>query len=233
MTSTRTGNLSVSNLKTQVYPLSDTSALGPRRLPEVCLVDNIDVKYSDKDKYIPCAGTIPMTFLGTPNTSWSAKEYGDNTERMTVLTSTAAITLPAVTGAANQAIGTLVYTFPAVNTAIGGGASFLGSFQASVTPAATPEVGMGTAIGTGAIATLGATMDNVLAGVAATDVNSTTLNRVDHIYTSVLSSATPALYLNLAALWAAADTIVLNAGAKIIVHWKPHLDIEQSGYQVV
>jgi len=232
MTSTSTGNIGAA-LKVQPYPLSDTAVLGPRRGKAAELRKDLLVRQTDSDGYTNLAGNIPSTFLGTPGTSWAVKEYGDNSNRKTILTSTAPIVLPAVTGAANQAIGVLVYTLPAVDQAIGFGAKIRGSITAAVTPAATPVSGLGTAIGTGAVAALAATMRDVVGSNAIGAANGTVFNFADSISTFKLSTTPPQVFLNFANNWAAADTITVNTGFQIIFSWNPLADIEQSGYNVI
>jgi hypothetical protein len=190
--------------------------------------------YANEEGYIPAVGTLPLAYRGSPGTSWTAREYGDNTERKTVLTLGSDVTFPAVSGAGNLQIGLLTYTFPAVNVAVGNGAVFVGSMQAASGTGATPEVGLGMALGSGASATLGATHKNVAGATSSptmTDLNSTSVTVGDSVAIFGSAASAPKLYINLAANWAGADTITLKSGSQIIFNWKPLDQLEQTGYK--
>lgn len=230
MTSTSTGNRGAA-LPTQPYPSSNTAIVGPLRLPQTALQFDMPVRYSSKDKYIVCAGTIPITFLGTPATNWSVKEYGNNLERLTILTCNTAYTITVASGVGNLGVSSLLYTFPAVDMTINASASIVGSLQAAVTPAtATAVIGVGTTPAAGAIAVLAAAMRNIVGSNTLPNLNSTAFDYVDIQSAAVNGSANPAAYLNIANNWAASDTITVPVGFKVMFHWKPLADIEQSGY---
>lgn len=230
MTSTSTGNRGAA-LPTQPYPLSNIPSVGPLRLPQTALQFDMPVRYSNKDKYIVTAGHIPLTFLGTPAPNWSVKEYGTNLERFTILTCNNAFTISVPSGAGNLGVGTLLYTFPAVDMTINAGASVVGSLQAAVTPlTATAVLGVGTTIASGVIAVLATAMRNIVGSNTLANLNSTAFDICDIQQAAVNGSANPAAYLNLANTWAASDTITVPVGFKVMFHWKPLADIEQSGY---
>ncbi len=190
--------------------------------------------YANEESYIPCVGTLPLAYRGTPGTSWTAREYGDNTQRKTVLTLTADVNFPAVSGAGNLQIGLLAYTFPAVNVAIGNGAVFVGGMQAASGTGATPGFGLGTALGAAATATVATAGKNVLGATSTptmSDLNSTSNTIGDSVAVFAAASTAPKLYINLAAAWAGADTITIKSGAQIIFTWKPLDQLEQTGYK--
>lgn len=229
MTSTSTGNRGAA-LPTQPYPATNIPTVGPRQMPETAMHKAIPVRYTSSDKYINSAGNIPQTFRGTPATNWSVKEYGDNAMRKTILTCNTAHTITVASGAGNLAVGEVVYTFPAVDVAIGGGASIVGSVTASVTPAATPAIGLGTTIGSGAVAALATNMRNVVGSNTIPAANGTAFDYPDILLVALTGASNPALYLNFANSWAASDVLTIPVGFAIHVHWKPLADIEQSGY---
>lgn len=230
MTSTSTGNRGAA-LPVQPYPLSNTTAIGPLRLPQTALQFDMPVRYSSRDKYIVSAGNIPLIMLGTPNTNWAAKEYGSISERFTILTCTNAFTITVASGAANLGVNYLLYTFPAVDMTINASASIVGSLQAATTPGTlTAVIGVGTTPATGAIAVLAAAMRNIVGSNTLPNLNSTAFDYVDIQSAAVNGSANPAAYLNIANSWAASDVITVPAGFKVMFHWKPLADIEQSGY---
>lgn len=230
MTSTSTGNRGAA-LPTQPYPSSNIASVGPLRLPQTALQFDMPVRYTNRDKYISSAGNIPITFLGTPAANWSLKEYGSNTERFTILTCNTAFTITVASGAANLGVNTPLYTFPAVDIAISAGASIVGSLQAAVTPlTASAVIGLGLTPSTGAIAALAAGMRNVVGSNTLTNLNSTAFDYVDILTVAANGSTNPILYLNLANNWAASDTITVPVGFKVMCHWKPLADIEQSGF---
>lgn len=190
--------------------------------------------YLNDEKYIPAVGMLPLVYRGTAGTSWTALEYGSCSERKTVLTLGSDVTFPAVSGAGNLQIGLLAYTFPAINVAVGSGAVFVGRMQAASGTAATPQFGLGMALGSGASATLGATHKNVLGATSSptmSDLNSTSNTIGDTVSVFGSAASAPKLYINLAAAWAGADTITLKSGAQIIFNWKPLDQLEQTGYK--
>lgn len=109
---------------------------------------------------------------GTAGTNCTATHYGDGVNVTAVITITNAVIT--VGNSADLATGTLIYTLPA-------GACLINSAYMSVaiagvsTTTDTPDVGLGTVIGTGAVATLDgtATFENIITGQTATDTNGT------------------------------------------------------------
>lgn len=114
------------------------------------------------------------TGVGVAGTSCTATEYGDGKNHVTKLVITA---LSQVVGDnASLGVGSIIYTFPAGIIAIkaaGGSVAMTVDFG---TKTDTPEVGLGTLIASGAIATLGAgnaAMEDITDGIATADVNGT------------------------------------------------------------
>jgi len=168
-------------------------------------------------------GVYPQV-VGAVGSNVSAIEYGDSKNHVTVLTLTnLEYTIAA---AADEAVGSLVYTFPAgvhlheitdMNITLQGG----GTVDAD-----TPDVGCGSVIATGAVSVLGgtATFEDYITGQTATDCSGTaipaTLGATAGILTGISindASDVKAIHLNLADGWAGADTITANG--TIILKW--------------
>lgn len=112
-------------------------------------------------------GTAPKTSIGvgTANTGVTAEEFGDGVNHRTVLTVNT--TLPAIAGGADLAVGKLLYTLPAGVQVIDAALMSLAITQTEGNiNADTPDGGLGTVIGTGAVATLDgtATFEDILTG---------------------------------------------------------------------
>jgi len=163
--------------------------------------------------------------VGVAGTNVTAVEYGDGVQHTTVLTLTnVAYTIAA---AANEIVGALIYTFPAgvhlhkvtyMDVALQGG---------GVVNADTPDIGIGSVIGTGAFAVLGgtATFEDYVDGSAAADCNGTAtvvgpVGATAGILTGISLNAaadSKAINLNFAAGWTGADTV--NATGTVVLEW--------------
>lgn len=106
--------------------------------------------------------------IGTPNTGVTAVEYGNGYNHVTVLT--VSVT-DALTTADNGAIcdGYLLYTFPAGVIVVHHTYMSMGVTATAEQQADTPDVGIGTVIGTGSVATLDGTsgFEDLLTGQTA------------------------------------------------------------------
>lgn len=102
-------------------------------------------------------GKLARGLVGTVGTSISAVEMGEGNRRRTILTVTAPISVVTTPDTAALAGGALIYTFPAGQVIV---ERVYGDFGLDVddnlNDEDTPEVGLGTLIGSGAVATLGA-----------------------------------------------------------------------------
>jgi len=161
-------------------------------------------------------------------TGLSVVEQGDAVNHKTVLT-LAAFPVGSATGAAALAFGGLVYTLPA-------GAQVIESVYMSValtgtTPivADTPEIGIGSVLGAGVAATLGAagaTMEDYWEGVASAAISGATATVGTKVATAgaltgiAINAAASAktFYLNVADTWAAAGDVTATGTIHII--WK-------------
>lgn len=160
---------------------------------------------------------------GTAGTDVTSVEYGDGFRHTTILTLTN-VPLAAVTGAAAQAVGAVVYTLPAGIEAYEI-TSMSVALQAGVTgnKTLTPHIGIGTVIATGAVATLAgtATFEDIIVQQTAANANGTatvaTLVPTAGIPLITGSAGSKAVNLNIAATWTAADTV--TATGTITLQW--------------
>lgn len=156
--------------------------------------------------------------IGAAAPGCTVVEYGDGTKHQTVIT--VDTVFPVITGASTYGVGTLVYTFP------GGALDVKATYiSMSITQTDdnitddTPDIGVGTTIGTSTSGTLnGGTMENLMPGQAADDCDGTA--EVKHSVTSLLITTlgNHAVYFNAADTWAGSDAAAIIAGT-IIIEW--------------
>jgi hypothetical protein len=158
--------------------------------------------------------------LGTVGTNVTAEEFGDDVHHVTKLTLTAT-TVYAVAGAAAEAIGVLIYTFPAGALIVRGCSISIGLTNTDTNiDADTPDLGIGTVIATGAVAVLGgtATFENIMTGQTMNNCTGTAeVNAVGTVLAIPAASA-HTVHLNVADTWAGAETALVAAGT-IWLEW--------------
>jgi hypothetical protein len=156
------------------------------------------------------------TGAGTVTTSATtvAAEYGDGVNHITKLTMTA-FAMGTSGDNASLGIGAKFYTFPA-GTILVESATIVGGITAAISVTTdTPEVGIGTVIGSGAIATLSTTLEDIVDGGAAgltggdavaPDVAGTAFYKGNTFTTGILIKTSGGkardLFLNAAVAWA-------------------------------
>lgn len=157
--------------------------------------------------------------VGVAGTSCTAAEYGDGTHHRTVITITN-LTMITPVGATNLASGKLIYTLP--DGAIVTKAEYINialTCADAICTTDTPVLGLGTTIGTGAVAVLSGTAGfvNMMAGQAVADCNGTA--KIKTVNTQlVIEAADPSIvHLNIADGWAGADTI--KANGTVVIEW--------------
>lgn len=155
--------------------------------------------------------------IGTVASGTSVVEYGNGAFHQTVITvDTTLSTISATT----LRVGKLIYTFP--DGAVDVKATYMSmalTTSGTSNTADTPDIGIGTVIGTGSSATLnGGTMENIITGQTADDCNGTA--EVLHQVTSLVIATAGAhtVYFNAADTWVATDTACAIAGT-IIIEW--------------
>lgn len=138
--------------------------------------------------------------VGTAATGVTAVHYGDGVNNTVVLTMTG--TAITVGNSANLATGVLIYTLPA-GACLVTGAYMSVAIDGVSTTTDTPDVGIGTVIGSGAVTTLGgtATFENIITGQTAADTNGT----------ATVKSAGPTAGTPLEIATGGAHTIYFNA----------------------
>ena len=157
---------------------------------------------------------------GTADTGVTVFEGGDKVNRWTRMTINT--TFPAIAGGANLAVGKLIYTLPAGEILITGTSMSVAIAGAAAIQADTPDIGIGTVIGSGVVAVLGgtATFENILTGQTMTDCNGTAT--VATVSTNLVIAAAGAhtVYLNVADGWAAGGDASADVSGTILLTWK-------------
>lgn len=157
---------------------------------------------------------------GTAGTNVVAEETGIGESRTTKLTLSNFV-VGALGGAlADLALGGLVYTLPAgaQNVEL----AYMSVGLTAVGTAATPDVGIGTTQGSGAVATLdlvGAAAENIITGQTAADISGTVTEISSTPDLLVASGGDKTIYLNAADGWAADNTGNLTADGIIVLKW--------------
>ena len=158
--------------------------------------------------------------IGTPGTGVTAVESGSKNFHLTTLTlSGVALTIGDTAALAD---GALIYTFPAGAIIVEAAYLSVGVTLTTGTPTTdTPDVGLGSVIGTGAVATLDgtATFEDIMTGQTATDVAGTaTLAMVE---TTLLIPAASAhtVHFNIADTWANVDNTAATAAGTVVLKW--------------
>ncbi len=150
-------------------------------------------------------GVAPAGTGGTAGTDVTAVEYGDAAMHSTVLTFSSLV-IGAVGDSSNIARGVLIYTLPAGIIRVRNAAWSIGlTLSASATPTTdTPDLGLGTVIAAGAVATLDGTgtFEDIMTGQTINDVAGTV--EVTTVTTQLMIPAASAhtIHLNVADGWA-------------------------------
>lgn len=175
-------------------------------------------------------GSKPPGLVGTAGTSIAAIELGDGMTRRTILKVTAPISIVTTPDTAALAGGALIYTFPAGQIIIHEVYGDVGiEINDATNEGDTPEVGLGTVIGAGAIATLGASdplMEDIWGphvvtgcdvGAAPTDA----IQQVTNPAKILLGAGVHLVHFNMADTWgngAGTADAFLQAG-RFIIDW--------------
>lgn len=133
-------------------------------------------------------------------------------------------TLGAIAGGANLALGKLILTLPSVECIIMAAAMSLAIKQteAHIT-ADTPDIGLGTTVGSGAVAVLGGTaaFENILTGQTMADCDGTPV--VETVVNSPLALTTggvnKTIYANVADGWAASGDAAAKLRGTVELWW--------------
>jgi len=163
--------------------------------------------------------------IGKPEAAYVAavKEDGDNVFHRTTLSLTGA--LPAIAGGANLAVGRKIYTFPHAGIRIL--SAYFNGVAITQTEGNidddTPDVGLGTTIASGVVATLDGTaaFENVLTGQTLADCDGTA-KVAGAANTLVLAKTTAAyaVHLNVADGWAASGDAGALISGDVVITWE-------------
>lgn len=177
---------------------------------------------ADKTIRGPYGANKPITSdnVGTVASGSTVVEYGDSVHHQSVIT--VDTTLGDIPGGAELSLGKLIYTFPAGALDVKSTYMSMALTQSDGNITSdTPDIGIGTTIGTGTealLSSIAAGCENMLTGQTADDCNGTA--EVKHLATSLIVATADAhtVYFNAADGWAGADTACAIAGT-IIIEW--------------
>lgn len=171
---------------------------------------------------------ITTSTIGTVTTTatTSVAEYGDDVNHVTVLTLT---DFAVGTSGDNVAlaIGASLYTLPAGDLVIEN-TSFTGTITASISdPTTTGEIGLGTTVGSGANATLGAVAagaENILGPIVVTGGEfdgAEVFSGASAPTTFILAADGHVIYFNIAATWADVTAAgAVTATGTVTIKWR-------------
>lgn len=161
--------------------------------------------------------------VGVAGTNVIAVEQGNSYAHTTVLTlSSVAITIG---NNASLAVGSLIYTLPAGAIIVESAYLSVGLTLTTGTPKTdTPQIGIGTTIGTGANATLATTTANIITGTSMANISGTA-SVLQQIPTAnvpfvIAAAAAHTLYLNFACAWSAVTSAAATATGTVVVNWR-------------
>lgn len=174
------------------------------------------------------ATPVTTANVGTANTGVTAVEYGDGVDHTTVLTVSVTDAVDIADNAA-LADGYLLYTFPAglivVEQAYMTMALSVASTEAQ---ADTPDVGLGTVIASGAVATLDGTgtFEDLLTGQTAADSNGTATvalaNPTAGVPFLIPAASAHTVHFNIADTWAddTGGDLTGDIAGTVVLKWK-------------
>ncbi len=166
---------------------------------------------------------LTTQWVGTASTGVTATEYGNGRDHVTVLTLDSAFALPSVPGGAAAATGRALYEFPE-NAAIEVKSVLLKvGLTDSVHAIDAPEIGVGTAIGAGIVATLdlsgGGDSENMLIGTASTAMDGTVVIATQATGLMIGLTANEIAYLNIADAAFQAGAGAATAAGSVTIAW--------------
>ena len=168
------------------------------------------------------ANLTRATVAGTAGTGVTAVEQQSGQQQVTKLT-LSAFTIAAIAAGAAEAIGKLIYTLPAGAILVRAAYIDVGlEGTDALIDADTPDIGVGTLIGTGAVATLDlvdAAAEDILSGQLAANCTGTHTDKgVTDQGLVIKAGDSHAVHLNVADTWAGADAGLIANGT-IVLEW--------------
>jgi hypothetical protein len=163
----------------------------------------------------------------TTGATTSAVEIGDGLSHTTILTLTNFAVGTSGDNAA-KAIGASLYSLPAGTCLVESSYISVGLTLADAIQTDTPEIGLGTAVGTGVVATLGAvgaTAENIWEGEATANVSGTAKvgakNPTASVPLVITAGGSHDIYLNCAVSWADITApAAVTATGTVVINWK-------------
>lgn len=150
-----------------------------------------------------------------------ASEIGNGVQYTTKLTVNT--TLPAIAGGANLAVGKLIYTFPAGVIVVNSSYMSIAVTQTQAhINADTPDIGLGTTIGSGANALLSdvaAASENILTGQTAANCTGTATVKTVGTQLIIASGDNHTVYINVADGWAASGDAAALLTGTVVLNW--------------
>lgn len=170
----------------------------------------------DANKRFATTGSV-----GTAGTNVTAAEYGDALNHITILTlSSVAATIG---DTASLAGGALIYTLPAGACVVRGATMSVGMTLTTGTPTTdTPEFGLGTTIGSGANATLGAVgaaAENILGPAVANNVAGTAELLTGSPNLVIEAAGDHTVHFNYADAWANVTNTAATLSGTVVLEW--------------
>lgn len=185
------------------------------------VVDNLEVL----EEYKQSGDEITTINVGTAGTGVTAVEYGNGTEHVTELTLDSSFVFPAIAGAAAHSVGTAIYTFPTSAYIEIKSVMIKVGVTSTVNAADMPEIGVGTLVGSGGNATLGAvgpTAEDIVSGLASVQMNGTVAVRAEAPFiaaASVVPVTNTVAYLNIADTFTGGADAAPTANGSIHIAW--------------
>jgi len=146
--------------------------------------------------------------VGAPSDNVFASEGGHGARHVTRLSMVNTV-IPAIPGADAEAVGVEIYTFPATGDIVIHGAGLVAGITGHGDVAADePDVGLGSAIGTGDFATLDgvANSEDIMTGQTWSTGKMAGTEQIGHVFQElVLTKGANKIYFNVADTWAAAS----------------------------
>ncbi len=172
----------------------------------------------------------PSGLVGAAGAGWTAVEQGVGTLRRTILDCTIPLSIVTTPDTAALADGVPVYTFPAGQILVHQVYGDIGlEIDDTTNVADTPEVGLGSVIATGAVATLGAgasTWEDTWGPhvVTGCDVGATVADAIQQITVAnriIAGAGVHVLYLNCADTWSngAGTKDVFVQTCRFVIDW--------------
>lgn len=186
-----------------------------------------DVNNDETLRYLKTTGHVGAVHTAATT---SAVEYGDGYRHTTVLTLTN-FAIGTSGDNASKAIGAILYDLPAGAVIVDSSYMSIAVTLADAVQTDTPEIGLGTAVGVGVQATLGAvgaTAENIWEGAAVTDCTGATPTVGTKLPTAsgnppliIETGGAHTIYLNAADGWADLTAgSALTATGTVVLNWR-------------